>query len=614
MGIRYRPEIDGLRAIAVLAVVLYHAGVGGAGYVGVDLFFVISGYLITSILLAEAQATGGISLLGFYARRVRRILPALVVVVAATLAVGRILLPPPEAVMLERSGAASLLFGANFFFHAHTGGYFDANANEMPLLHLWSLAIEEQFYIAWPLLLLVLVHLRRGRLLLPALVGLSLASFALATYLAMQGPDGAESAFYRTPARFWELSIGGVVAALPMRNAPRALLPFAVALLLAACVFPLHPFPGPGALPAVAGSALLLFAVRGEVAPGLAGAWLRSRPMVGIGLVSYSLYLWHWPLLAMYRATSIGEGDIRVRLGLCLVALLLSVASYRYVEQPFRRLARVGNGRTVAVGATMCASLAAACIALASGTNLQSPKVDDPLAVKAERDFPSKACHETGMQEPRIKCAPGAGTRIGIWGDSLAYAWSPAVRRSDPNAVEFSRDSCPPYIGYLPAKPFPAAMKCERFNALVADQVKGLDTLVLASVWDEDHVALIRHTLDRVAPDVRRVVVLGPTPRMRSEVARCIRQHAENACSITRAEFDAQSAPLLATLRDAAAAHPNVVVVDLTDRFCTATSCPPVLAGVPLYWDKFHISTTVAKSYVLPLGLKPAAVRSSPAG
>jgi peptidoglycan/LPS O-acetylase OafA/YrhL len=611
MGIRYRPEIDGLRAIAVLAVVLYHAGLGGAGYVGVDVFFVISGYLITSILLVEAQSTGTIGLLGFYARRVRRILPALLVVVAATLAMGRLLLSEAQVVMLERSGAASLLFGANFFFQANTGGYFDATADELPLLHLWSLAIEEQFYLAWPLLLSVLVPARRGRWVLPALAGFALASFALAAWLVGRGPDGAELAFYQTPARFWELALGGLVAALPVRAGPRVMAPLGLAAVLAACIFLLHPFPGPGAVPAVAGAAVLLLAVHGCGPTGMAGAWLRSRPMVGIGLVSYSLYLWHWPLLALYRATIIGDGDIRVRFALCLVALVLSVASYRYVEQPFRK-SKTGKGRTVAVGAGVCVALAAVSFALAAHSRFAPPPADDPLALRAEHDFPSKACHDTGMQAPRIKCARTPSTRIAIWGDSLAYAWAPGMRRFDAHSVEFSRDSCRPYLGYLPPKPYPADVKCERFNDLVARQVQGLNTLVLVAVWDAGQGAALGRTLDAVAPRVGRVVVLGPTPRMRGEVARCIRRHAEAECAISRAAFDAQAAPVLAALRAAARAHPNVEVVDLADAFCTATVCPPVRGGVPLYWDKFHVSSSMATSVALPLEITAAARRSLP--
>lgn len=611
MGIRYRAEIDGLRAIAVLAVVLYHAGVGGAGYVGVDVFFVISGYLITSILLAEAQGHGGISLLGFYARRVRRILPALVLVVVTTLAVGRLLLSAEAAVRLERSGAASLLFAANFFFQANTGGYFDPSADEQPLLHLWSLAIEEQFYLAWPLLLMLVA--RRRAKALPVLALLSLASFALAAWMAARGPEGAEFAFYQTPARFWELAAGGIVATLPTRAAPRIAAAVGLAIVLLSCVFPVQPFPGLGVLPAVAGAVLVLWAVHGGGWLGLAGGWLRSWPMVKIGLVSYSLYLWHWPLLAVYRATSIGDGDIRVRLGLCLLALFLAIGSYRYVEQPFRKMSRVPRGRMVAGGATLSLTLAVAAYGLAAATNLRPPD-DNLLALRAESDMPARTCHSTGMEVPRIKCAPRPGTQIGIWGDSLAYAWSPSIWTQDAQGSAFSRDSCRPYLGFLPPKPFPADVKCRRFNAMVAERVKGLDTLVLVAVWDPNHVRLIRATLDAVAPEVRRVIVLGPTPHMRSEVPRCIRRHAEAECAIPRAQFDAEAAPILAGLRAAAKTHPNVTVVDLTGRFCTATTCPPVLGGMPLYWDQFHIAGSMARSFVLPAEVRPATSRSSPAG
>ena len=340
--IRYRRDIDGLRAIAVLAVVAYHAGLGGAGYVGVDVFFVISGYLITSLLLQEHAATGTIDLLAFYARRVRRIVPAAVLVVLATLGATMALLSAGQVAETANSAGAALVFVANVYFQVNSGGYFDGPAERLPLLHLWSLSVEEQFYLAWPALLL----LTRSR---KAFVVLALASLALAEFWIARGSDAA---FYQTPARFWELAAGGIVAASPARALPRWALPAGLVATLAACVVALPHFPGLGALPAVLGASLLIAAVHG----GASNAFLASRPMVGIGLVSYSLYLWHWPLLALYRATTI-EQALPVRLALCAVALLLAIATWRYVEQPFRRM-RWPEARTVGVGAALSLVLA----------------------------------------------------------------------------------------------------------------------------------------------------------------------------------------------------------------------------------------------------------------
>jgi len=199
-----------------------------------------------------------------------------------------------------------------------------------------------------------------------------------------------------------------------------------------------------------------------------------------------------------------------------------------------------------------------------------------------------------------IKCPPVSQTRIAIWGDSLAYAWSPLVWQLDPHASALSRDGCQPYLGHLPAKPYPADLKCRDFNALVTAKVRGLDTLVLVGRWNVANVGYLRPTLDAVAPDVRHVFVLGPTPKLHAEAGRCIRQHAEAACALPRSEFDAIAEPILASLRASAAPHPNVTIVDMTDSFCTPVSCPVMLHDMPLYWDAYHVSSSVAKSFELP--------------
>ena len=570
MGIAYRPEIDGLRAIAVLAVIAYHAGLGGAGFVGVDVFFVISGYLITSLLLREHEATGRIDLLHFYARRVRRIFPAAAVVVLIVLGLASVLLSAfPEAHTANSAGAA-LMFGANVFFQFTTGGYFDGLSEEMPLLHLWSLSVEEQFYFVWPALLIVL--LRRGWAKTGIIV-LGVASLLLAEALSPQ------AAFYQMPARFWELAAGGLIAAMPARALPRWVTSAGVLVTLAACVFAMGHFPGVGALPAVAGAALVIAAVHG----GASNAMLRSRPMVWIGLISYSLYLWHWPLLALYRATTVGDGELVTRLILCAVSFPLAFASYRYVEQPFRKM-RFRSGRTVAIG--FGASAAFALSACMAGANVEGT---DP-ASRAEADRPRMACHAMFFETVQVKCP--SDSRTAVWGDSMAYAWMPAF----PGAAQHTRDACAPLLTPLPDNPSRKDLACRDFRALRVEAAGRYDTLVLAARWQSmDGLA---ETLAAVAGKVDRVLILGPTPEMRDRVPVCLDN--PDACAIPRAQFDERAAPILAAMHEVAAAYPNVVVIDLTDQFCTETTCPPVLDGVPLYWDTHHISSTAARGVRLP--------------
>jgi peptidoglycan/LPS O-acetylase OafA/YrhL len=562
---KHLPAIDGLRAIAVLAVVAYHAGLPvPAGFVGVDVFFVISGYLITRLLHDEVQATGRIDFLAFYARRARRIFPAAAVVVLVVLAASYLMLPPTERAHTANSAGAALVFGANVFFQFTTGGYWDADASEMPLLHLWSLSVEEQFYFLWPALLMLLPRRR----LRPVLVGLAVASLILAEVWIAQGSDAA---FYQMPTRFWELAIGGLIALTPGRS--RGLYAYSGLLILTVAVMlPLPTFPGTGAIPAVLGAALILHAVQG----GLAVPLLELRPMRYVGLISYSLYLWHWPLLALDRATRIGEAPVGVRLALCGAAFVLAIVSYRVVEQPFRRL-RFRSGRTVAFAVSVSAALALS--ACAFGLQAQ----------RSEPEMPSLSCHSTDSDPATPKCERGAA-RVGIWGDSMAYAWTPLALQMDPHAVGFTRNACAPTGDSVSHTDH----DCAAFARLATERAQGLDTLILAARWWVYPHADLAATLAAVS-SVRRVVILGPTPELHDGAPRCIYRHAETQCAISRAAFDAEAGPILAKLRRAAAGHPNVEVVDMTDQFCTAAACPPVLDGVPLYWDSHHISPSAAR-------------------
>ncbi len=333
-SLTYRPEIDGLRAIAVLSIVLYHAGIGpAAGFVGVDVFFVISGYLITALLHKEWTATGRIDMFAFYARRFRRLFAALVLVVTATVTISAFVLSPfGEINQVAQSASASLVFASNFFFEMTTGGYFDVSTDTLPLLHLWSLAVEEQFYLLWPFLLITLLRLWPNSLI-PVLVVLSLSSLVLAEFLLANNP---QAAFYQMPARFWELAIGGLIALRPsgqLQNG-HTTASLGLVILLLAVVIPTAHFPGIGALPAVTGAALLLYAVHGTSRLGMAGIWLQSRPMVFFGLISYSLYLWHWPLLAIERATRAGPSPVEIRILLCSLAVRAGVAQLLFHRAP----------------------------------------------------------------------------------------------------------------------------------------------------------------------------------------------------------------------------------------------------------------------------------------
>jgi hypothetical protein len=332
----------------------------------------------------------------------------------------------------------------------------------------------------------------------------------------------------------------------------------------------------------VLGACLVIAAVHG----GSTNAFLRWRPMVGLGLVSYSLYLWHWPLLAFYRANTIGEGSMQTRLVLCGIALLLAIASWRYIEQPFRRM-RASKRPTVVFGASLSTILALS--ACGVGWRFQHAGHDDPHpdATRAANDMPDRRCHATGGDPSQLKC--GRPSHVVVWGDSMAYAWMPAF----PGATWASRDACPPMVGFLPPNPKPGHYLCRSFNDTVAQL--DADTFVLIAMWANDPVIDLTQTLDRLRT-ARQVVIIGPTPWLYGSVPDCMRLGKLDQCDVPRHVFDAQARPILATLRAQAAGHPNVKVLDVTDYFCTATLCPAVKDGMPMYWDSHHISTRAARA------------------
>ena len=410
----YRPTVDGLRAVAILGVVAYHAGIPGitGGYVGVDVFFVISGFLITGLLKNEIAASGALSIPKFYARRARRILPALTVVLVSTVLLGFILLPPGKARHdLGASAVASALFVANQYFLTSTGGYFDGPSALKPLLHLWSLAVEEQFYLAWPAILLVIARFAPAEARLVwmrrAILALSIASFLLSAYWVRTRP---EAAFYVSLARAWELGVGAVLALWESQRCRAAARPaiLAGAAMIGASFLLLESgtrFPGPAAVPAVLGTALIIWG--DAISPNWISRILSSRPMVALGLVSYGWYLWHWPLLAFARNARLMAADRSADIAWALLALVLAALMLRFIENPIRFGRRARTTRTSAVLGAAAASIAAT-IALASAQLLHSTHASgsarERLAARAALDEPA-----AGNRRCLVERRPGAG-------------------------------------------------------------------------------------------------------------------------------------------------------------------------------------------------------------
>ena len=343
---RYRPEIDGLRAIAVLAVVFFHAGIGmPGGFIGVDVFFVISGYLITSLIIKDLQ-TDTFSLASFWERRARRIFPAAAAMVLIVLVAGWFLLLPTDYSTLAKAAAWQAVFAANFYFWKTTN-YFSGPADEQPLLHTWSLAVEEQFYLFVPLILIALFRsprLRRRPILIFVFIVGFVASFAISIIAVSRAPGAA---FYLLPTRAWELLAGSIVAVMPSiaLTTSRWIRELFCWVGLAAIMIPCllyskeTPFPGIAALPPCLGTALIIWASSRETSEtrNYACRLLAWRPMVFIGLISYSIYLWHWPLFAFGRYLSITPLSSQFSMALVVASFIFAIASWRLVETPYRK-------------------------------------------------------------------------------------------------------------------------------------------------------------------------------------------------------------------------------------------------------------------------------------
>jgi peptidoglycan/LPS O-acetylase OafA/YrhL len=432
-NLRYRPEIDGLRALAVIGVVLYHIGLGfPGGYVGVDVFFVISGYLITGIITKDLRA-GTFSMLDFWVRRIRRILPAVTVTVIASLILGYLILEAEQFKALAESSIAQSLMAANVFFWRDNMSYFAEASDMKPLLHTWSLAVEEQFYVVFPLLLSLLSkHLRKYTL--PIIIFIGALSLALSCWALMHKP-GAN--FFLLPTRAWELLAGAGIALMAnqkemSRRTAEVVAWLGLLMIAAAMLFynAQTPFPGWAAIPPVAGSALFIWA-NGKRQTS-AGQLLSFKPIVFIGLISYSFYLWHWPILVFAKHVII-DISLPWKLVILMISLILSILSWKWVETPFRRKGFLSK-RSSAFG---FAALSTIGLLLMSATiwkmNGLPDRYDDFVLLREDISWVGEEYKSELGSYVKIGAESSVNDRIkgqpsfALWGDSHALAISATV-------------------------------------------------------------------------------------------------------------------------------------------------------------------------------------------
>lgn len=668
MTAAYRPEIDGLRALAIVLVMLYHAGWiwPGAGFVGVDLFFVLSGFLITRLLLVAFASDVPAPFQQFYARRVLRLLPALLLVCTCVLLAAPWFLPPfGEVQAMAKSAVAAAGFAANLWFWLDHNAYFAPEASSQPLLHLWSLGVEEQFYLFWPLVLWAAWRRQPGSALATALL-LILAGASMVANVVLSH-DGHLTAFYLMPARVWQFACGAVLAVHEDRlravvgDRPRLA---AVAggigavLLLGAATWIPHgsAYPGWLALLPTCGGALLLLAI------GSTGLWTRllsGRPLVWIGARSYELYLWHWPLLVFAWQAAMGQ----LSPGLAFLVLLLAAVLAHFTraaEQGLRRtLARRRCSARSILVAGLAASLLLALLALAvGGWAKYGPKsaaqqrslaiaVDQPAApaircMQALQDAPEAL---PDLLEGVCRLLPSAAGRASdpawvLWGDSHAMSWSPALleQADAPPVWLISHAGCAP-LDQHNLNPDPDFRR--RCLALQRDVLQWLEvraregrisTIWLAarwsnllglpplarSQWERERRAGVRwepqtqvfaqalsRVLDRLARTGVRIVLLESAPEFEISLPTCLFWRSAQHCAMPRERLESYRQPAHELLRSLSRPHPSVRVFDPLPLLCEQQICPPYKEGMPVVSDDNHLSASWARR--LASALRPLA-------
>lgn len=477
--VAFRADVEGLRAVAIVAVLLFHSGFSrtfSGGFVGVDVFFVISGFLITGNILA-LESAGHFSYKDFYHRRVRRLFPALLVTALATLAIGLVWATPVELKALGRSAIAVIFSASNFYFWSQAG-YFDTGAIQKPLLHTWSLAVEEQFYLVWPALTMLLVtRVRNRRTILILLTVLLIGSFAAAEWTRV---SDASTAFYLAPYRVGEFALGAICAWLPPRWMRRPLELDLIALVaLVLIIGPVFrysertPFPGLTALIPCVGTALLIYFDNSRIARLL----LTNLVAVTTGRLSYSLYLVHWPVY-VYLTQWRDELSAAWSIAGAVISVAAAVLMYRYVEQPFRlqtgRTARIMPGRFFVTFGSVTASAVAVAIAISMGGGWPWRFGHDLAAIArdaaAEKNERFRLYQEQCLRPDSIRCdAPAAGANVFILGDSHAPDAFNALTTAYPalQYVIHTVPGCPPLAPEdytLLTDQFPEREACKAMN------------------------------------------------------------------------------------------------------------------------------------------------------
>lgn len=608
---QYRSEIDGLRALAVLPVILFHAGyeLFSGGFVGVDVFFVISGYLITTIILSEL-ASDKFSIVNFYERRARRILPALFVVIAACIPFAWVWLDPFALKEFFQSMLATSVFSSNIYFYLKTG-YFDVSAELKPLLHTWSLAVEEQYYVLIPLLMIGLWKVNK-KLIGAAFILILLLSLAAAEYFVRI--DGSFN-FYLLPTRAWELMLGSLVAVfahrIPLQSDSKRMVflsSFGLGLILYA-VFAFDettPFPSLYTLIPTLG---VVFILCSSSKTNIVNRLLSHKILVSIGLVSYSAYLWHQPILAFYRTITFNEPTWWVGVLVTLSTLALASLTYHFVEQPFRnKNSAVWTKRNIFLFSGFGIVLFAS-IGVAGHQQKGFPERNEQFLRIEQNIGLSSECSGASFIEESCKTSDDPSYLL--WGDSHAMhlAQGLQIAAEEQGVWQLTLSACSPVLGLLDA-PRKALISCKDFNEGVLEHVNKLSkhserTLILSSSVSLADVAMrqkFKKTMSRLNRSQMQVVLVSSTPHF-PKVEECIIKSLRGNGPLSACQYrleDAKNFESFENERQLAAQY-GIQYISLVPLFCNVQQqCSIEQNGVLLLRDASHL-TTEAKDKVADL-------------
>jgi peptidoglycan/LPS O-acetylase OafA/YrhL len=624
----FRPDVEGLRGIAILAVVAFHCVVPGfgGGFVGVDIFFALSGYLITGLLVAEAQKTSRISLVGFYARRIRRLLPAAALLLLVTLLIGSTVLAPDELMFAGRAARATAIYASNLFFASNAAYYFAPDVETNPMLHTWTLAVEEQFYLFWPLLIMLGLQVWRSRkALIRCLFGLVILSLAASVWLT--GYRGI-LAFYGLPTRAWEFGLGGLAvfvrpATLKLPGGFVALGWMGLVAILASIHAVSDPavFPGWIALFPVLGTAAVLVGAAQRPHCGAARV-LESRPLLLFGRLSYSWYLWHWPVLVFFNRffpAAVFAG----RVAACALALGAAAAVHYLIENPIRfnpiLIRRPALTLYLGAALTIC-SLSAALLSIRYSEYLaNTPRIKSISSEVGDIADMSREQCLTPEDSPVVKSCvfgqPVSATNIVLFGDSHARQWFNPLRKIAAShgwkLTTMLRASCPATDIRPPGLSTTLANYCVMWRTEAMRRIVALDPalvfignatyylgrrdrpagrVVSIREWREG----TRRTLGTLSSAGLPVVSIRDNPLAPFDVPMCLERAARHpwysgrSCEFQKSE--ALNPAVFEAEKAGASGLTRVHFLDLTDHFCRGDICPAVQGTTVVYRDDNHLT------------------------